>query len=67
MEEIKKKVSVLKEDFLDGLYYDREELIRESYREEKAKEIAKNMLQDGVKLDIIAKYTKLSKEDIENL
>jgi len=40
MEEIKKKVSVLKEDFLDELYYDREELLREGAVEIRTKEIA---------------------------
>lgn len=71
MEEIKKKVSVLKEDFLDGLYYDREELIRESYFEDgknnKAKEIAKKMLSKGKSIEEVIEFTELSKEDIENL
>ncbi len=30
-------------------------------------EIAKNMLKDGMNLEIVMKYTGLSKEEIENL
>ena len=30
-------------------------------------EIAKNMLKDNISIDIIAKYTNLTEEEIENL
>ena len=36
-------------------------------REEGLIETAKNMLQDGMSINIIMKYTGLSKEEIENI
>ncbi len=71
MEKVRKKMSVLTEDFMEGLYYDREEYINQiSYEEGKNQskiEIAKNMLKENISIDIIAKVTGLTKEEITKL
>lgn len=68
MENVREKLSVLSEDFMGGLYYDREELLNEASFEEgqveKTKEIAQAMLKENLSVDIIEKVTGLSKENI---
>ncbi len=75
MEKVRNKMSVLTENFMEGLYYDREEYINQiSYEEGKEKgtiqtkqEIAKNMLKEKISVDTIVKVTGLSKEEIKNM
>ncbi|MCQ2288524.1 MAG: hypothetical protein MJZ74_05445 [Muribaculaceae bacterium] len=51
-------LSVMKNERAEG---------REEGREEKAVEMARVMLQDGESIDKIIRYTKLSREQIENI
>jgi len=71
MENVREKLSVLSEDFMGGLYYDREELLNEASFEEgqveKTKEIAKNLLKLNMSIKDIITATNLSKEEIESL
>ncbi len=71
MEKVRNKMSVLTEDFMEGLYYDREEYINQiSYEEGKNErniEIAKNMIKENISIDIIAKVTGLPLEELEKL
>jgi len=71
MENVREKLSVLSEDFMEGLYYDREELLNEASFEEgqveKTKEIAKNLLKLNMSIKDIITATNLSKEEIESL
>jgi len=71
MEKVRNKMSALTEDFMEGLYYDREEYINQiSYEEGKKErniEIAKNMLKENIDTDMIEKVTGLTQEEIEKL
>lgn len=71
MEKVRNKMSALTEDFMEGLYYDREEYINQiSYEEGKNQtkiEIAKNLLNKKMNLSDISEITGLTKEEIEKL
>ena len=71
MENVRKKLSALTEDFDKELYYNREELINEwSYDEgykTRNNEIAKAMLQKNITIEDISEITGLSIDEIENL
>ena len=71
MEKVREKISALTEDFLDDLYYDKEEIINEySFLEgeKKAKEeVAKNLLNLNIDIKDISKATGLTIEEINTL
>ena len=60
-EEIK-RLAELREKWAIERYFD-----RKSAKEEGKKEIAKEMLKNGVSIEIIMKCTKLTKEEIEKI
>ncbi len=71
MDKVREKLSALTDDFANELYYDREEFINQvSYEEgsnDKAIEIAKNLLKMNMHMQDIMKATGLAKEEIEEL
>jgi len=71
MKKVQEKISSLTENFADGLYYSREDLINAHSREVGAKEAkeedAKNMLNDNVPINKIQQYTGLSIREINAL
>ena len=71
MEEVNKNINKLSEDKLIQLEYDYDEYLRyESTQvglEQKSREIAKKLLDDNISIDLIQKYTGLTKEEIEDL
>lgn len=83
MEKVREKVAELESNLGDYLYYDREELLKQdSYNvgveegiekgleqgyKEGQKEIVKNMMNNGLSIEEISKYTGLSEDDIKNL
>lgn len=67
MDKVKKKIEQLTEDLDYFLYYDPEEIRKESVIEERTKEIAKAMLKENLTIETIIKVTGLSKKEIEEL
>ncbi len=75
MANVDKKLENLRKALKEDLYYDREELnkksfeymVREEGREEKALEIAKEMLKNNLSTEMIIKCTGLSQEEINSL
>ena len=71
MDKVRDKMDRLTKDFDDLLYYNYDEHLEkvslEVGEQRKAKEIAKIMLEDNIKIESIMKYTGLSKEEIESL
>ena len=75
MEKVVDKIIDLTEDLEDSLYYDREELRNETLYgmgkdegiKERNLEIAKSMLEDNVPIEMIMKYSKLKKDEIEKI
>ena len=77
MEELSKKVKKLNQDpdILDVIIENEDEIINNTLYEkgisqgieQKAEEIAKKMIEDNLDIDIISKYTNLSKEEIKSL
>jgi len=71
MEKVREKISALTEDFLDDLYYDKEEIINEySFLEgeKKAKkDIALSMIKEKLPIETISKITGLSIEEVNIL
>jgi len=75
MEKVRNKLSALTENFMEGLYYDREEYINQvSYEEGKTAgieenkiKIAQNLLKENISIDIISKTTGLTIEEIKKL
>ncbi len=79
MKKVEEKMSVLSEDFIDGLYYDYEEFHKKvlsevAYAEgikegkiENSKEIAKNLLKMNMGIRDIIKATGLSEEEISKI
>lgn len=71
MDKVREKISCLTDDFAEGLYYDREELMKEAAKEmveeEKALEIAKNLLNMDMNIEDIAKATGLTTIEIKRL
>jgi len=67
MEKVREKISALTEDFLDDLYYDKEEIINEYSFLEGKKEVAKNLLNLNMDINDISKATGLSIEEIKEI
>ncbi len=83
MEKVRKKMSALTENFMEGLYYDREEYINQiSYEEGKEEgknigiqegknarniEIAKNMLKKKINIKDISEITGLKENEIKKI
>jgi predicted transposase/invertase (TIGR01784 family) len=61
---------IKEEGIKEGIQKGREEGIqkgREEGLKQKARETAKRMISDGIELNVIAKYTGLTEEEIKNL
>ncbi len=71
MEKVNAKLNELTGDFSDGLYYDKEAYINQVSKEvgieEKAKEIAKKMLNKNYDYNEIFELTGLTEKEIEEL
>lgn len=75
MEEVNKELNSLSDDKIIQMEYDYDEKLRyeatqvglEQGSKQKSIEIAKKMLEDNTPVELIEKYTSLSKEEIEGL